>query len=368
VLLGLLLTVAAAGCGGAGSGGGADPGVFDGSSGGMEVAGPVTDLVLQTLVPPGSVELTAGPVHGTGPARPGAVLMARAQGRRGVLHVVFLCEKAGRQVSGGYTWYDTSSDLPCDPGPDTMSLAVGSCGGVACHWRNAFIFSVADAGATMPPSITVPAGASWTMLAWLAPSAVLPSSGVTAAGAGLARFTGYGLDFTYPRGWSSLVPEQFPDGDNPHAAMVFEGSVRMTDPCPLTTDNSGDTTGGFPCGRAPVRALAPGGVLVAWSTTLVAGFSGGSIPGKPATIGGQPAWLYSGPASATDLGVDDPPGVPAGGTGPSCQDLGATWVVAATVSLGPGNADQMLACLRGPGTGTAVTQVLATLRSLRFDR
>lgn len=365
LLLGLLLTVALAGCGGAGAGAAESwpGGPFPGSSGSMDMPGPVSDLELQTLVPPGSIELTAGPVHGTGPAGPGPVSMARVRGHRGVLHAVFLCQDAGHQVRARYTWYNSYSDLPCDPGPDTMSTAVGNCSGAACPFRNAFIFALNDAGDAVPPNFTVPAGASWTMLAWLAPPAVLPGTGVSAAGAGLSRFAGYGLDFTYPRSWGSLVPAQL-SGDQPLAALVFEGSARMHDSCPLTTVGP-QTSGGFPCGRAPVGALAPGGVLVAWSTTIPNSAAGGSMPGNPVTIAGRPGGLISGPASEIGLMVGAAPDVFGG---PSCQDLGATWVVAATVNLGPAVSDQMLACLRGPGTGTAVAQVLAMLTSLRFYR
>lgn len=366
VLLGLLLTVAVAGCGGpAGAGKLALP---SGSSGSQYLPGPVSDIELQTLVPPGSVELTTGPVHGVGPARPAPVPVARVRGHRGVLHVLFLCEDAVRQVRARYTWYDSYSDLPCDPGPNTISLAVGWCSGhKPCQGRNAFTFDMPEAGAALPPGFTVPAGASWAMLAWIDPPAALPGAGVSAAGAGLARFTGYGLDFSYPRRWGSLVPAQVP-GDDPGGVLVFEGSARMHDPCPLTKDRSGVTTAG-PCGRAPVRALAPGGVLVAWSTTNLDGVAGGHTLGRPVMIGGRQGRLFSGPASAVGLAVAAGPGAPAGGLGgPSCRDLGATWVVVATVSLGLDKADQMLACLRGPGTSTAITEVMAMLRSLRFGR
>lgn len=157
---------------------------------------------------------------------------------------------------------------------------------------------------------------------------------------------------------------------------MFESNEPLTDSCPVRTRNTGggnsESSGGFPCARAPVRHLRPDGILVTWSTSDDAPGSRALSPaGHRERIGAEPAWVYSGPASGrtADLGIGAGPGTRHGGmTGPSCSQIGATQVITATISLGPapGDADQMLACLRGPDTGPATAEIHAMLGSLRF--
>jgi len=216
------------------------------------------------------------------------------------------------------------------------------------------------------PGVTISAGASWTLFAWLAPSSTPPGAGVTADNSRLSQFTGYGLSFTYPKSWHSLATPQSPTSDP--ISVAFEGTAPLPDPCPVRTNSDGGS-GGFPCGSPPVITLAPDGVLVYWSMTDDQEIDGGDTSaGQPRELAGRTAWLFSGPASAINLEVSESADTTTTQVeaGPTCQSLGATWVVEATVPMNAESAYQMLACIRGPKNGSAVKEALAIANSLRL--
>ena len=383
-LLCVLTATALAGCGSGlslpdisalatGTSGGDGP-----ATGNTLITHPVDDLDLEAMAQPGSEWLTDGAEHGNGPS---TVSPPPAPAPDRTLHVAFLClDTAGRAVAASYTWsaggeiggvpyYGQSGTLQCDTGPDTAETANCQLGGGACVGRTVQTFE-ARSPLTVMPQIKVPRGASWVLFAWLAPLSLQPGAGLSADGTGLRRFTGYGLSFTYPRGWYSQAPAQV----DPTIAttLEFESTAPLRAACPVTTDSTG-TSGGYPCGSAPVAGLPPKGVLVDWSTPEQA--TGGGVPelGRPRTIAGHPGWLFSGPAASNDLAVgeaaDNLTGT--GNTqqdGISCRGLKASWVVSAGIDTGGGGGYQMLACIRGPDTGPAVKDVLAMLNSLRLGR
>lgn len=315
--------------------------VVDTTSGGGAIAVPVSDLDLLAMAPPGATPLTPGPLHGTTPQQPPRPSLAGIAGLDGTVNIRFLCQDTRQQQAGfSWTWYDNSSSGACDHGADTASSPSLTCP-VPCRDLNTI--SAPAPEITVMPRLRMSGPASWTVYAWFSPSAPGPQAGVTAAGSRLNRFSGDGLDFRYPRSWRALVPD-YPDTlVRPGSALVFESDEPLTDSCPARTRITGgggrETSGGFPCGRAPVRVLRPDGALVTWSTSDdTAGSRALSPSGRRERIGGEPAWVFSGPASArtADLGIGAAPGTRHGGTsGPSCRQIGATWVIAATISLGP---------------------------------
>ena len=336
------------------------------------IAHPVGDLDLEAMAQPGSEWLTDGPVHGSGPS---TVPLSPARAPDRMLHIAFLClDTAGRPVAASYTWQaegeiggvpysESFGTMQCDPGPDTENTA--NCPGGGCVGRAVQTFEIGSPVAVMP-RIEVPRGASWVVFAWLAPLSVQPGAGVSADGTRLRRFTGYGLSFTFPRSWYSQAPDQV----DPTIAttLEFESTAPLRNACPVTTDSSG-TSGGYPCGSAPIAALPPDGVLADWSTPDQT--TSGGVPelGRPRTIAGYPGWLFSGPAAANDLSVGSAANtLDYQQSGISCRELRANWVVAVGISTGTDSGYQMLACVRGPDTSQAIMEVLAMVNSLRLGR
>jgi hypothetical protein len=333
---------------------------------------PVTDLNLEQLVPPGGVAVTAAPIHGSSPSSPPDLALGRFSHLGGTFSVVFLCAGANAaQVDS--TWYSSTGPLPCDPGTDLESRSVAQCQGPGatgplqqCSGRNWFTFTVPNTALAVMPQFQVPAtGVSWTLFAWIAPPSTSATSGVTAGSGRLAGFGGYGLSFSYPRSWHSLVPRQQP-GDNLPQTLVFESTAPLRDSCPVSTPAGGGSFGGFPCGRAPVSMLPAGGLLVTWATTGVGIADVTRAPGTPGTLAGQPARVFSGSARSAPLSVADPSQLAGPQTGPSCAQIGGDQVLAALISLGPGSADEMLACFRAPQPAQSLAEVLTMLRSLRL--
>jgi hypothetical protein len=345
-------------------------------SGDGTLAHPVTDLDLEQLVPPGGVAVTAAPIHGSSPSSPPGLALGRFAHLGGTVNVVFLCLGGTDAAPVGNTWYDSSGPLSCDPGPDTQSLAVchetdATGQKKPCSGRNFFLFSVANTARAVMPQFNVPAtGVTWTLFAWIAPPGYSATSGVTAAGGRPSRFAGYGLSFSYPRGWYSLASRQVSLGVGVTGTLVFEGTAPLRDSCPVSV-SEGIVSGGFPCGQPPVAMLSPGGLLVSW-TTNIGETTLTAMPGASETVAGRPARVFSGsarPASGTgapfrSVEAYDQPAGPR--NGPSCSQIGGDQMVEATISLGPGSVDEMIACIRAPRIGQSLTEVLAMLKSLRL--
>jgi hypothetical protein len=293
----------------------------------------------------------------------------------GTLNVVFLCDSTvpGKPATVGNTWYNSFGPLHCDPNPDQVSPANSKCrlpGGpvVICAGQTWFTFSVPNTAKALMPHFTIPAvGVAWTLFGWVQPTRPPSGAGVTVAGARIARFSGWDMSFRYPRSWHSFVPPWQPGVDWP-TALAFESTEPMRNSCPFRTDSNGVGSGGFPCGLAPVRKIRPGGVLISWSTTGPDANSVSQAPGRPVTIAGHEAMLFTGRAGASAQAVAMVDKAFALIARPSCAMLGASWVIEATISIGPGSVDQMLACIRSPGTSRSIAQVLAMLRSLRLPR
>ena len=367
-------TLTACSPGGAGAGPGLPvPGVPDYVTGVGGPLHPVSDLNLLQMVPPGGRAVTPAPLHGVSPAAPPAVPVASFRHLGGTLNVAFLCESTvpGKSTTVGNTWYNSFGPLHCDPGPDQQTLANSKCrlpGGTVghCPGRTWFTFSVPNTAKALMPHFTVPAvGVAWTLFAWVQPARPPPGAGVTVARAGIASFSGWGMSFSYPRSWHSFVPPWQRGIDWP-TALAFESTEPMRNSCPFRTGSYGVVSGGFPCGQAPVRTIRPGGTLVSWATTGAGINNISQAPGRPVTIAGHEARLLSGRAEASAQAVGMVGNAFRLIARPSCAMLGASWVIEATISIGPGNVDQMLACIRPPGTSRSIAQVLAVLASLRL--
>jgi hypothetical protein len=175
-------------------------------------------------------------------------------------------------------------------------------------------------------------------------------AGAAVAGSsGLATFRMGGFETRYPAGWSVVQPSL-------QATMGFVygyfSNQRLQDPCATVDDGQGRIS--QRCG-SPLAALAPGGVLVSWSS-----------PGVPMTAQGLASWLDTQPGTA--IVVDGVPGklaVRPAGPG-DCSGLGASRVVIANLLQDSEWRFSMEACLRGPKLAQHEAQVRAMLRSTRF--
>jgi hypothetical protein len=289
------------------------PGMSELGTGSLNIENPVSDLDLEAMVPPGGIWVTNGPERGHGPAS-FTPSLAPVRGRPGVVHAVFLCQDTGSSsIAADYSWFGKADAMLCDPGA-------------------VYTFDLDNSAKAVMPQIELPGGASWELFMWLAPPSHQPAAGASAGGAGLERFTGYGLTFTYPRSWHSLTPAQ----PSPYHATTL--AFQSTAPLRAT-------------GRVPVAALPPDGVLVDWSMTSQGAGRTGAKLGRPQTIAGHQAWLLSRSAD-----------------NPTCRKLGATWMVQATIAVGAHTSYQLLACMRGPDTSPSVKTVMATLDSLELGR
>jgi hypothetical protein len=137
------------------------------STGLVTIGHPVDDLDLEAMVPPGGTWVTNGVLDGVGPYS-FTPSLAPVRGRPGEVHVAFLClDNPGSSIGADYDWFGQTSVLFCDSGPQTRSV---------------FTFDLDNSAKTVLPQIELPAGATWQLIAWLAPPSHQPAVGTSAGG------------------------------------------------------------------------------------------------------------------------------------------------------------------------------------------
>jgi hypothetical protein len=151
-----------------------------------------------------------------------------------------------------------------------------------------------------------------------------------------------GVRFVHPSCWATA---HFPEPPEAFSTPLVDLSNQaMHGPC--TTIPS--TPGGSVCGR-PVTSLAPGGILVLWTSDGHPGWSLDTEPGSSLTVGGRPAReVVTGP-------------------GEVCRPVGADRSITVVVSSTPSDDFYtMTACLKGPGLSRLVSEVRAMVASTTF--
>jgi hypothetical protein len=156
-----------------------------------------------------------------------------------------------------------------------------------------------------------------------------------------SEFSGMGLSFEYPASWRSHA---WTADVSSFSALIDDLSTsELRNPCTVT-HRPGVTTS--TCGL-PVRALAPGGILVEWSDN---GSPVWHLPKTNMMVGGHQAdeRITSGGWCTTMLG-------------------GTTTIEVMVARTQPANFYGMTACLRGPGISGLEAEISAMLKSVRID-
>jgi hypothetical protein len=161
-------------------------------------------------------------------------------------------------------------------------------------------------------------------------------------------FAGAGITFRYLNAWHAQTYQEVSSFSN---LIAYVSTEPLHDPCVTRTTNTGTE---IDCTN-PLKALRRNGIFISWDSY---GFPGQRLTTPTLTLDGHAATVQSGPAD------------------PSCVAIGGTRLVSANVALSlklapPGGHDQMLrmrACIAGPDTAQAETDVYAMLASLRIHR
>lgn len=212
--------------------------------------------------------------------------------------------------------------------------------------REAFTTKMSDALGTAPHS-------SWMRMVCAAASigAVLVlSTGCGSSharrGSALASFPSFPVSFRYPAAWNRI--------DCSKQLTSFIRTVTY-----LTTSHPGSC----PSSSPPVTSLDAGGVLVWWWNW---GFPGrnpiSNFPGRPVTIGGQPARIAT--VSTQGAGTVAMPK-------PICIQLGSERLVEVAIERpAPARGELLMvtACLRGPKFAASEAAVRKMLTSVDFRK
>jgi hypothetical protein len=156
-----------------------------------------------------------------------------------------------------------------------------------------------------------------------------------------SEFSGMGLTFEYPASWRSHA---WTADVSSFSALIDDLSTsELRNPCTVT-HRPGVTTS--TCGL-PVRALAPGGILVEWSDI---GSPVWHLPKTNLMVGGHQASerITGGGWCTTMLG-------------------GTTTIEVMIARTQPANFYGMTACLRGPGISSLEAEISAMLKSVLID-
>jgi hypothetical protein len=171
---------------------------------------------------------------------------------------------------------------------------------------------------------------------------------VRLATARTSAVNGYGLVLRYPASWRRYdwqVVTSFTDG------MAYLSTGREHNPC--RTTRHGDATE-IRC-RAPIRRLAPGGVLVTWTSIAF------PEPQRRQPLAGLPGRLVTLPSGWLEKVARNVPGM--------CSGIGTTTAVTADFArpTSEGVRYEMDACLRAPDVTANLQQVVAMLRDVQFS-
>jgi hypothetical protein len=162
-----------------------------------------------------------------------------------------------------------------------------------------------------------------------------PAAAVTepATATATASFSGMGVAFRYPAAWRSGT---WNDVSSFSALIVYLSTGRLRSPCTVTK-KPGRTT--VSCGN-PIRALAPGGVLVRWSEN------------------GFPSWH----SPKANTAIDGHPATETRTTEAWCTALQGTEMISVVIPrLLADNWYEMDACLRGPTQQAEISSMLKSV-------
>jgi hypothetical protein len=180
-----------------------------------------------------------------------------------------------------------------------------------------------------------------TALAVMAVSVALPFARTPAEPAHpvpTVSFSAMGLSFRYPAAWRHA---SFSNDMSSFSGNVVDlGTSRLHDPC-----IGGPAEGAMVCSGFPVDTLAPGEVLVEWTSH---GFPNWHLPKPNTTIAGRPA-------------------VETKTSGGSCAPVGGTETITVIIPRGtPDNWYQMDACLSAPNLPQQEPQIAAMLSTVQI--
>jgi len=157
-----------------------------------------------------------------------------------------------------------------------------------------------------------------------------PAAAVTEPVAVTANFSGMGVAFHYPADWRSGT---WDDVSSFSALIVYLSTGQLHSPCTVSKEP------GRTCGN-PIRALAPGGVLVRWSEN------------------GLPNWHQPKPNTS----IDGHPATETRSTEAWCTAMQGTETITVVIPrLLADNWYEMDACLRGPAQAAAISTMLKTV-------
>ncbi len=166
-----------------------------------------------------------------------------------------------------------------------------------------------------------------------APASPHPAPTVTEQATAAANFSGMGVAFRYPAAWRSGT---WDDVSSFSALIIYLSTGRLHSPCTVTK-KPGRTT--VACG-SPIRALAPGGVLVRWSEN------------------GSPDWHRP----KANTAIDGHPATETRTSDAWCTALQGTEVITVIIPrLLADNWYEMDACLRGPAQQAAISSMLKSV-------
>jgi hypothetical protein len=149
-----------------------------------------------------------------------------------------------------------------------------------------------------------------------------------------------GLSFDHPAEWTS---QPFEVTSSFSRLITYLSSSTLSNPC---TDTSTADRHGTAC-SLPVTQLAPGSVLITWSSVGFGRPAGQpEIPEPNTTIGGHTARVET-----TRRG--------------NCVDIGADETIVADIERPSGNHYEMRACLRGPDLAQQERSITNMLDSTR---
>jgi hypothetical protein len=158
-----------------------------------------------------------------------------------------------------------------------------------------------------------------------------------------SSFPAYGLSLRQPVAWHRST---FEFRSSFSFVIAYLTTEKLHDPC--VKSGNGIVT----CGL-PLRQLGPGGVLVTWSTFGRPGVRLVNQPGNANTVGGHPARVVTGPATAT------------------CASVGGEVSVDAKIEHQKMDShDQLVemeACLRGPDVAQNLAAIQLMLDSVRVS-
>jgi hypothetical protein len=160
-----------------------------------------------------------------------------------------------------------------------------------------------------------------------------PAPAATEPAAATANFSAMGVAFRYPAAWRSGT---WDDVSSFSALIVYLSTGRLHNPCTVTHHPDKTTVS---CGN-PIRALAPGGILVRWSEN------------------GSPSWH----SPKANTSIDGHPATETRTTEAWCTALQGTETITVVIPrLLADNWYEMDACLRGPTQQPAISSMLKSV-------